>query len=546
MQKAEHIWHDGMIETLNPAQPRADSLAIADGRIIAVGTKPEVMALSGPGTKLHDLGGRYVMPGLVESHTHAVWGGCRDLFDAYVGFGATIRSLLDAVQERATQLSPSTVIQGGPWSLEMRSEMGAFPRKMLDSVVPDHPVALYDMTHHSLWCNSRALELAGLSSDHPDIPGGEIERDAHGAPNGILHEAACVPVGRLCARSEAQLAEAVRYFTEYFNRMGITAFKEPMALEHDLRAYHAADLRGEMTLHAAAHITRSGLTTDGDTPYEIMDDWRKSYASENLRTGFAKLFLDGVAASRTSSFLEAYAPAEDYAPTGHEPNATLILQPDELNDTVTELDRRGYVVKMHAVGDNAVRAGLNAVESARKRNGASGLRHELAHCGFVHPDDHGRFAELGAVAEISPKLWFPNPVTATQRSILGEERADRCHPIRSLLEAGAELTYASDWPAAAPDANPWVGLAGMISRRDPTGRFPGTVGRDQAIPLAQALPIFTRNGARALGMEGETGILAPGCWADFIVLERDLATLTPEEIAAIEICQTYWKGRQVY
>ncbi|MEY8839979.1 amidohydrolase family protein, partial [Cribrihabitans sp. XS_ASV171] len=241
-----------------------------------------------------------------------------------------------------------------------------------------------------------------------------------------------------------------------------------------------------------------------------------------------------------------YLPAPGYDPETHDPDATLLLAPAILNRTVSELDRAGYVVKMHAVGDNAARKGLDAIAAARQVNGPSGLRHEIAHSTFVSDADLPRFAELGAVAEVSPKLWAPNAATASQRAVLGEARLSQVHRIRSLLEAGAEVIFGTDWPASAPDANPWTGLAGMISRTDPTGTYPGAVAPDQAITLEQALPLFTTNAARAMGMEGEIGQLTPGAWADFIVLPGDIRKMTPEEIGAIEVEQTVWKGRTVH
>ena len=342
------------------------------------------------------------------------------------------------------------------------------------------------------------------------------------------------------------MVEASRYFIEYFNRLGFTAFKEPMAMEEELKAYWDADQRGELTLHAAAHIVRQSPLVMDFVSYETMEGWRKKYASQNLRTDFAKLFLDGVAPGFTASFLDPYLETSGYDASNHQPDDTLLIQPDVLAETFTELDSRGFTVKVHSVGDNATRHVLNAIEAARQENGDSGLRHEVAHASFIHDDDLPRFAKLNAVAEVSPKLWFPNPATAGQLQVLGEERVERCHRIRDYLAAGMEVTYASDWPAAAPNANPWIGLAGMLTRKDPTGKYQGTVGADQAISLDQALPLFTINGARSLRMENVTGSLAVGKLADFIVLDRPLETLAAEEIAETEPRETIWNGQLVY
>ncbi|MGX9355808.1 amidohydrolase [Roseobacteraceae bacterium S113] len=516
-------------------------------RIIAVGSQADVINLSGPGTVQHALHGRFVMPGLVESHTHALWGACRTLFDVYVGFAASLDDLLHAVSERCSRTPAGEVVFGGPWRPPMRPNMGANPRTLLDAISKDHPIILHDASQHLLWCNSYALEKAGIGPETPDIAGGIIERDPNnGAPNGILAETATAPARALVVRSEAQLADALREAVRYFNAFGFTAFKEPMAFEADLETYRAGDARGDLTLHMAAHIVHSSPLGGATVPYQEMDRLRSTYATDNIRLGFAKLFLDGVAPGFTASFIEPYLAVSGYDAAAHNPDDTLLIAPDALNDMLVQLDRRGFTVKMHAVGDNAIRKGLDAIAAARKINGFSGLRHEIAHSNYVSDDDLSRFNALGAIAEMSPKMWYPNPGTTVQRALLGDDRVLKNHRIGDLLGAGAELIYGSDWPAAAPDANPWTGLSGMLSRQNTDPTYPGVLAPEQAITLAQALPIFTCNGARALGMAGETGVIKSGAWADFLILATDLTKCSPAQIAEITPQQTIWKGRSVF
>ncbi len=547
MIKAQQIWHNGKIFTMDQALPWADALAIADGRIIAVGNSAEVQNLAGPNTVRHNLGGQFVMPGLVESHTHALWGACRELFDVYVGFGATLDHLLDEIRQRAAQTPAGEIIHGGPWRHDMRTQMGANPCALLDAISTHQPIVLADTSQHILWCNTCALEHAGITADSTAPSGGIIERDpSTGLPNGILAESAAAPARKLIRRTESQMADAARYFVRHFNQLGFTAFKEPMAYEEELKAYLAADQRGELTIHTAAHIVRTSPLGEDAVPYDTMERLRHDYASDNIRTGFAKLFLDGVAPGFTASFLEPYTAESGYNAASHNPDDTLLLKPDELNNTVSELDRRGFVVKMHAVGDNAIRRGLDAIAAARQANGASGLRHEIAHTNYVSDADLPRFFELSAIAEMSPKMWFPNPATPTQIALLGADRVARNHRIADLLAAGAELTYASDWPAAAPDVNPWTGLSGMLTRRNADTAYPGVLSPDQAITLEQALPIFTVNGARSLGMGAQTGSLKVGHWADFIVLKKPVQDVAADEIADVVVQQTVWKGNIVH
>ena len=195
------------------------------------------------------------------------------------------------------------------------------------------------------WTNSLALEAGGITNDSPDVQGGVIERDGSGVPNGILAEMACAPLKHLMERTEEELAKAVDYFVNYFCRMGYTAFKEPMAFETELAAYRDADKRGALTLHAAAHIVRTSPANEIPVDYEEMERLRREYASENLRTGFAKVFLDGVPIAFTGSFISPYLETAGYDAISHDPAATLLMPQDELNDTITELDRRGFITK---------------------------------------------------------------------------------------------------------------------------------------------------------------------------------------------------------
>jgi predicted amidohydrolase YtcJ len=546
MTKPDKIFINGTFLTLDPSAPQVQALAVKDGKILTVGSTAQIESMAGPATEIHDMGGAFAMPGLIESHTHALWGACRELFQLYVGYTATTGQLADGVRQRVQTLPKGTWITGGPWRLDMRETLGMSPRDWLDQVAPDHPVALQDTSQHAMWCNSLALAAAGLNEDSPDIPGGVVERDATGTLTGFLAEAGCAPVRKLSEWTPEQLAQASRYFIRYFNSLGYTGFKEPMADETSLAAYAAAYDRGDMNLHMAAHITAFSPISGDVAPVAQIDALRDKYTRDGIDLRFAKLFLDGVAPARTAAFLQPYLPAPGYDPEHHDPDATLLMQPDQLNQTVTDLDKAGYVVKMHAVGDNAARKGLDSIQAARTANGASGLRHEIAHCTFISDADLPRFAELDAVAEVSPKLWAPNAATPSQEAVLGTARLSQVHRIRSLQESGANVIFATDWPASAPDANPWTGLAGMISRKDPTGQFPGTVAPDQAIDLEHALPLFTTNAARAMRKQGEIGQLSAGAWADFIILPGDLRDMTYQEIGAIKVQATYWKGNCVY
>lgn len=540
---ADTLWLNADVLTMNPARPRAAAIGTRAGRIVAVGSEHDVLRHGASSAVRHDLRGRCVLPGLIDTHAHPLLGGMRDLFEATVGLNASIDELLDAVRERAGTTLPGRWINGGPWHMARLERVSANPRALLDRVAPVHPVALSDATYHTLWVNSAALTACGITAATPDPQGGRIGRDpATGEPDGLLYEAACTPVRAATLPDARELRAALAYVRSSFHALGLVGFKDAEADEPLLAAYHAADLANELQLHAGMHIGRRPFFRPELVSYHELERLRDDHRSEHVHTGFVKLFIDGVAPMRTAAFLQPYLNC-----TGvHDPDALLLIAPATLAEEVTELDRRGFVVKMHAVGDRAVRAGLDAIQKAREANGHSGLRHEIAHSAFIDPADFGRFAALGAVAEMSPRLWYPNPVTAGQYSVLGPARTHRCHQIRSLLDAGAELTYGSDWPAAAADADPWIALAGMLTRRHPFGLFEGEVGADQAITLERALPLFTTQAARSLGVAHLTGSIEVGSSADFIVIDRPFAGLGPREIAQTRPQRTVFEGRVVF
>jgi hypothetical protein len=241
--------------------------------------------------------------------------------------------------------------------------------------------------------------------------------------------------------------------------------------------------------------------------------------------------------------LEPYLPDPKH---GADFKGVLQHSPADLDAAVTKLDKLGLTVKMHATGDGSLRAGLDAIAAARKANGDSGLRHEIAHGELAHPDDIARFKPLGAVAELSPILWYPTPLVAVMAEVIGRERANRFWPIKTMRDAGVVMVYGSDWPSVVPSPSPWPGIEAMVTRRDPYGQLPGALAPEQAIPLADTLEIFTRNGALAMRLEAQTGSIEPGKSADLIVLDRNLFDIPPEQISDTVVLETVFEGRVVH
>jgi len=270
---------------------------------------------------------------------------------------------------------------------------------------------------------------------------------------------------------------------------------------------------------------------------------REKYATTHVHTNFVKIFLDGVpTASRSAAMLEPYLPVNEGDADNY---GSLHLEPQDLADAVTRLDRDGFTVKIHTAGDRSVRVALDAIEQARKINGNSGLRHELAHAGYIHGDDIDRFASLNAVADFSPHLWYPSLIIESLLGALGERGQDYW-PTRDLLDAQAPILVGSDWPSAVPDMNPWRGLEALVTREDPGEVHSGTLWAEQAVSLEDAVEIFTMGGARALKLESRVGSIEVGKSADLIVLEHNLFDIPVSKIGETRVDMTWFEGQLVY
>ena len=271
---------------------------------------------------------------------------------------------------------------------------------------------------------------------------------------------------------------------------------------------------------------------------------RDELCGPHMNAPAAKIFLDGVPSLRTAAMLQPYAlrNASDAPSDGGAMSRTL----DELVDEMAGFDKLGLSVKVHAVGDRAVRTVLDAVEQVRRRNGADGPQHHIAHGQFITEQDIPRLTALNVLADLCPPLWFPSAASNAHQRVAGAERYAKTWPIKSILAAGADAAAGSDWLTVFHDIDPWQALAGMLTRKDPSGIFAGVHNADEAISLEQALPLFTRNSARAMRIGDKTGQLAPGLSADAIVLDRDLFTIKPDEIAATKVEATLFEGRVVH
>jgi len=541
---ADTVLTNGRIYTVEEGKAWVEAVAIKDGVFVAVGEDEDIRAHVGQTTKVVDLEGRMAMPGIIDGHTHPVWGAAKELYECNFPFSATPDDIVAELKKCVERNPDAQWITGGQWDSDFfKNHDIASPKALLDAVSGDKAVYFADDSGHNGWVNSKALELAGIGIDTKDPENGTIVRDREtGEPNGVLFEDAVTLIEAIIPdRSPEEYLASARKAVEIANGYGITGMKNANARPYAMQALKTLDEMGGLTMNMAVAITTPYGHREVPLDYDLIEQYRQTYASTHVLTDFVKIFMDGVpTASRTAAMLAPYLP-DDH---GHVTSGSLHLSQDLLNQDLAELDRRGFTVKMHTAGDRSVRVALNAIEATRKANGPSGLRHELAHAGYVDEADMMRFTTLNAVADVSPVLWHPSPIITSVVNAVGP-RGEKYWPIRSFLDNGSMVAAGSDWPAAVPTMSPWVGVEAFVTRRDPYGKAEGQLWPEQAIQLAEAIRIYTLNGAKALKIDDKTGTIRVGKNADLIVLDRNLFEAPIDDVGDTKVLITMFEGRIV-
>ncbi|MEZ5501083.1 MAG: amidohydrolase [Steroidobacteraceae bacterium] len=543
---AELVFVNGNIHTMDPDRPAAQGMAVAHGRLIAVGSNREMRRFRGAKTRQIDLQGRTVLPGLFDAHVHAARGAMEARYFCNFSAQATPSEIAAAVKRCVARTISGRWVIGGRWGSSFFSEHQIdSPREWLDELSATVPIVLRDDSGHNAWANSAALAAAQIEANTPDPEGGSFARAADGQLTGLVFELgaekllAAVPLP-----SDDEWRESIGIAQRTALSLGLVGLKEADTAENEVAAYHRADARGELQTYVMTCINAFEDQASFQTAVDIarLERIRDENRSAQLDTGCVKFYLDGVPTpARTAAMLAPYRPDK----AGHVTAGSVHVEAAKLARAITDLDRRGFVVKMHAAGDGSVRAGLDAIAAARRANGPGGARHELGHAGFVDPADIGRFRELNAVAEFSPVIWYPSPIIDAVIDAVGE-RGRHYWPMRDLLASGAPVAAGSDWPSVVPSMDPWSGIEAMVTRADPSGARSGQLWPEQAITPAQALHIYTIDGARALRRDADSGSIATGKSADFIVVDQDPLAVAPSAIGDTRVMETWLQGRLAY
>ncbi len=520
----------------------AQAMAVKDGVIVALGDAAAVEPWKS-GAKVLDLAGATVLPGLHDMHFHPTMSGLQAEFSCSFPQGSNLERVLEAVKACAARRGKGEWITGGQWDV---ASLGTAPqRTLLDAVSPDNPVVLADISGHSAWVNSAALAAAGITRDTANPDAGIIERDAAGEPTGILREFAAGLVRKhIPPYTAEQNVKGLNWSLNLALSEGITAFTDAGVDLDALQAYATLADRGVLKQRVRACIFSGGpvfqaATSSGD-PVEL----RNLYARERFKPDCVKLGLDGVPTDgHTAAMLEPYADAT-HIRTEARAKGMLTWPAAELKRTVTELDRQGFTVKFHAAGDAAVRAGLDAIEAARKANGFSGVLHDVGHNSFIHMSDVRRARALGATFEMSPYIWYPNPIIPDIAKAIGPERMLRWIPVKDAIDAGALVVPGSDY-AVVPSMSPWIAIETLVTRQVPGGGGE-VLGAAERITLQQAFDLFTVNSARQMGHANRTGRIEVGMLADLVVVDRNPFKIPVTDIHNTRVRTTIIDGEIVY
>jgi predicted amidohydrolase YtcJ len=533
---ADVVFANGKIWTGNDRQPQAEALAIWRDRIMAIGDNAAVKSLAGANTRIIDLEGRRVVPGLYDSHVHLLGSGLR-LSEVALKDAADEAEFGRRLREFDAKLPRDRWLLGGEWDHD-RALRGVLPSaSLLDKYVPNRPVFLRRYDGHMAVANTRVLRLAGIDANTPEVAGGVIYRKPGSKePTGVLRDNAMDLVYRLIpAPSESAIAEGVRAALDEIRSNGVTSVQDmdgsdTVTRQKLFRLYQNLARDGQLTVRIDfrwpladwQELAKPGLQTG------LGNDW--------IKIGGLKGFIDGSLGSSTAKMYESFV---------NEPGSTgvYVTPPNKMREYVEAADRAGLSVAVHAIGDRANEDMLDIYTEVAKQNGPRDRRFRIEHVQHLRPSDYARFREIGVIASMQPYHVIDDGRWAEGR--IGRERCASSYAYRSLLDAGARLAFGSDWSVAP--LNVMQGIDAAVNRRTLDGKNPQGWFPEQRITVAEALKAYTIGSAFAGFEEKDRGSLEPGKLADFVVLSADiLDDAQREHVGKAEVVQTVVGGKTVY
>ncbi|GIK72090.1 MAG: amidohydrolase [Chloroflexota bacterium] len=530
---ADFLFVNAAVYTADPANPHAEAVAVRSNRIVFVGRTADAADLRGPRTEVIDAGGRTLLPGLIDSHFHLLWGSLK-LDKLRLDDANSLAEIRDAIAAYAAANPQREWIEGVQLKYSAIPAGERLDRWFLDAIVADRPVYLTAFDGHTVWANSEALRRGGILHGRETPAGSEIVMDAAtGTATGELREpGAFDPVRTLIAPpTDAERRAALHKGLKLCAAHGLTSVHNMDGWDNSIELYAALEDLGEMTLRIYVPYD-----IKPETPVEKIAEaaeQKQRFQGAYVRSGAIKVFMDGVLESYTALMVDDYA--------GEPGNRGGALHTAErFNAIAAAADRMGLQIFVHACGDGAVRRTLDGYAHAQRVNGRRDSRHRVEHIEVIHPDDIARFAELGVIASMQPAHCPPSLHAGdVWPSRAGADRWRYSFAWQTLREAGALQAYGSDWPVVTMDpfAGLWSGLMREVWQ-------PGDPVQRQT--LAQLIDGYTRDAAYAEFQEHAKGMMCVGLLADLVLLDRDIFATAPEEINQVRPLLTMVDGRATF
>jgi len=535
---AEIIIVHAKVFTADTHNPSADAIAIHKGKIQAVGKEIEIERYRGIGTRVIDAGGKLVFPGFIDCHVHFLRGSL-SLGRVNLEGAKDVTEIQQRLKDYAAKHPDTDWILGGGWSYAMFGADGLPDKKYLDKLFPNRPVYLDGYDQHTFWANSKALALAGISRSTLSPPNGTIVHDKFtGNPTGVLQEEADTLIRKVIPEpTEIEKVRALRAGIKWANRNGLTRVQsarwdfEILPLLDQIREDKQLTLRFDLAyLPAESQFTDKDLAT--------IEAAHKKHHDDYINVNAVKLVLDGVVETRTAAFLEPYA--DEPATKG-----SLFWDVNKYKDTVALLDKKGFQVYTHAIGDYAVRTALDAYEEAEKRNHSKNKRHRIEHVETVATSDISRFGKLGVIASMQPLHAYPDSDTLDVWAIrVGPERAKLAWAWKSIADAGGKYAFGSDWPIVT--LNPFEGIQTAVTRQTSDATPKDGFDAGERLTVADAIEGYTIDAAFAGHHEKTEGSIMVGKAADLIIVDRNIFEVDAHTIGKTKVVFTIVGGKIVY
>jgi len=535
--KADLVLVNGKIYTVDNARPIASALAVRGGRVLFVGSDAEARVLANASTRVIDLNGKTVIPGIVDAHAHLLGLG-NTLARVNLAGSTSYDEVIDRVKGFSKDVKPGEWILGRGWD-QNRWTSKEFPtHDALSRAFPNNPVVLTRIDGHALLANAKAMELARVSAATADPEGGRIMRLASGAPSGVFVDKAQSLIGRAVPQpTRADTRKAILAAITESNRWGLTGVHDAGESAETIGIFEELAKAGSYNLRNYVMLSDPG---EPGSPAALRNPYLRRGPQSALYDGHLwvraiKLYADGALGSRGAALLAPYADE----PTN---SGLLVSRPEHLRAWAETALRSGFQVNVHAIGDRGNRVVLDAFESALRTVPTADHRFRIEHAQVLSPEDIPRFAKLGVIPSMQPTHQTSDMRWAEAR--VGPQRIRGAYAWRSLLNTGVVIPSGTDFPVE--EVNPLLTFHAAVTRQDPTNWPVGGWYPEQKMTREEALQSMTIWPAYAGFQESMLGSLTPGKYADFVVLDRDIMRIPDTEIIATRVVSTWIGGKRVY